>query len=194
MAAVALLAAASPVIAASALAISLLSGETPLIAHKRAGRHGATLWMLKLRTMWGGEPRAPRRSTPFVEYIDDEAGPRVKQPVDPRVPNGFARFCRRHSIDELPQLWHVIRGEMALVGPRPATKAELRTHYGADAATVTAVKPGLAGLWQISGRNRLTYRQRRDLDIEFVRNRSVAMYGKILLKTIPEVFGGANSW
>ncbi len=194
LASVALFAAASPVIAASALTVSLLSGRTPLIAHRRVGWQGRTLWMLKLRTMWDSGQNAPRTGTGWVEYINDEAGPSQKHPADPRVQSWFARFCRRHSIDELPQLWHVIRGEMALVGPRPATASELRTYYGSDAEIILEIKPGIAGLWQISGRNRLTYEERRDLDVEFVRHRSVGMYCRILLRTIPEVLRGSNSW
>jgi exopolysaccharide production protein ExoY len=194
VASVALFAAVSPVLAASAVTVSLLSGRTPLIAHRRVGWRGTTLWMLKLRTMWGPSPEVLRPRSLWVEYIDDESGPRQKRRDDPRVPNWFARFCRRHSIDELPQLWHVIRGEMALVGPRPATASELRTHYGGDAETMLAVKPGIAGLWQISGRNRLSYEQRRNLDLQFVRHRTLGMYASILIRTIPEVFRGSNSW
>jgi lipopolysaccharide/colanic/teichoic acid biosynthesis glycosyltransferase len=129
-----------------------------------------------------------------VEYIDDERGPEGKLENDPRVPGKFPQFLRRHSIDELPQLWHVIAGEMSLVGPRPVTQRELRKYYGAHADEVLRVMPGLAGLWQISGRNRLTYDDRRRLDLEFVRNRSVKMYVGILLRTIPEVLRGQNSW
>lgn len=189
-----LLAGCSPILGASAVAVSLLSGRTPFIAHKRVGWRGATLWMLKLRTMWGEESGAAGRRTRWVEYIDDEAGPARKQAEDARVPNGFAQFCRRHSIDELPQLWHVIKGEMALVGPRPVTASELRQHYGRDGRAVFEAKPGLAGLWQVSGRNRLSYEQRRELDLEFVRRRSLRMYFRILLRAVPEIVSGANSW
>jgi lipopolysaccharide/colanic/teichoic acid biosynthesis glycosyltransferase len=150
--------------------------------------------MLKLRTMWGAPQVFQGRTTRWVEYIDDGHGPQVKQPTDPRVPNTFARFCRRYSIDELPQLWHVMRGEMALVGPRPVTAEELRKHYGSAAKEILAVKPGIAGLWQVTGRNRLTYAERRNLDLHFVRNRSARMYFKILARTLPEVLSGANSW
>ncbi|MDE3166580.1 MAG: sugar transferase [Acidobacteriota bacterium] len=108
--------------------------------------------------------------------------------------HAFARFCRRHSIDELPQLWHVAAGAMSLIGPRPMTRAELRRHYGKDAAEIVRVKPGLAGLWQVSGRNRLTYEERRRLDLQFVREGGPGMYLKILLRTLPEVFGGENTW
>jgi exopolysaccharide production protein ExoY len=147
--------------------------------------------MIKLRTMWDEEPGSSAR---WIERITCESGAETKDPDDRRVPNWFARFCRRHSVDEIPQLWHVIRGEMSLVGPRPVTAEELRRYYGADAEEMLQVKPGLAGLWQISGRNRLTYSQRKRLDLEYVRERSVRMYLKILLRTIPEVLTGSNSW
>lgn len=184
----------SPIMAVSGAAVLLLSRRTPLIAHRRVGWRGTTLWMLKLRTMWGPPAGPPRHASRWVEYIDDDHGPRQKHPADPRVANRFASFCRRHSIDELPQLWHVVRGEMALVGPRPVTTSEIHTHYGADADTILAVKPGIAGLWQVSGRNWLSYEQRRDLDVQFVRGRTFGLYARILARTIPEVFRGSNSW
>ena len=188
-----LLVSVSPLVAASAVAVSLASGRSPLIAHRRVGWKGSDLWMLKLRTMWeSGE--TPTRRFSIVEYIDDHEGPNRKAPQDGRVPNSFARFCRRHSIDELPQLWHVLRGEMALIGPRPLTREEFRRHYGPSAEDVLEVKPGLAGLWQVSGRNRLTYADRRRLDLVFVRYRSLRMYLKVLLRTLPEVVQGSNSW
>lgn len=198
LASVMLFAALSPILLASAVAISLLSGRAPLIAHRRVGWRGATLWMLKLRTMWGTEvgeaDRPAGRTSGLIEFIEDGDGPELKQSGDPRVTNCFARFCRKHSIDEMPQLWHVIRGEMSLVGPRPVTDAEIQRHYGTDADEVLQVRPGLAGLWQISGRNRLNYTERRRLDLRYVRDRSVRMYLRILLRTIPEVWSGSNSW
>jgi len=190
----ALFAALSPVLAGSALAVSLLSGRTPLIAHRRVGFRGEPLWMLKLRTMWGQEQTGVRRRSRWVEYVEDHAGPERKQTGDPRVTSRFARFCRRHSIDELPQLWHVVRGEMSLVGPRPVTAEELHRYYGASAEELLQVRPGLAGLWQISGRNRLTYSERKQLDLDLVRNRTLRLYLKILLRTIPEVWSGTNAW
>lgn len=182
---------ALPVMAAAALVVWMLSGRSPLIAHRRVGWRGRTLWMLKLRTMWGGDADSERA---WVEHIDDDTGPEQKSQADPRVRSRFARFCRRHSIDELPQLWHVAAGEMSLVGPRPMTERELIAHYGDDAGEILRAKPGLAGLWQVSGRNRLTYEERRRLDLRLVRERSVRMYFGILLRTLPEVFSGENSW
>jgi exopolysaccharide production protein ExoY len=195
-AAAVLLAAASPLLAGSALAIWAASGRSPLIAHRRVGWCGETLWMLKLRTMWGegADPVSKRSGGGWIEYIDDDSGPAGKSADDPRVSHWFARFCRRHSLDELPQLWHVLSGAMALVGPRPVTAREIRQFYGGDAEEVLSVKPGLAGLWQTSGRNRLTFEERRKLDLRFVRSRSLGMYLRILLRTLPEVWDGSNSW
>jgi lipopolysaccharide/colanic/teichoic acid biosynthesis glycosyltransferase len=188
---VAIFAALSPLVAASAIAVAIASRQSPFIAHRRLGWRGETLWMIKLRTMWDEGSRRDRR---WVERIACDSGSDGKNPDDPRVPNGFARFCRRHSIDEIPQLWHVIRGQMSLVGPRPVTAEELRRYYGADGEEMLALKPGLAGLWQVSGRSRLTYSQRKRLDLQYVRERSLRMYLRILLRTIPEVMTGSNSW
>jgi lipopolysaccharide/colanic/teichoic acid biosynthesis glycosyltransferase len=194
LASVTLLTALAPVLLPCAALLWLLSGRSPLIAHRRVGWHGQALWMIKLRTMWdprsGNAPVAIR----WIEYIEDTVGPRHKRSDDPRVISEFARFCRRHSIDELPQLWHVMRGEMSLVGPRPITEAEIERYYGADADEVLRMKPGIAGLWQVSGRNLLTYSDRRALDLELVRRYSVRLYLEVLLRTIPEVLSGVNSW
>ena len=176
----------------SALVIRIRSGSSPFIAHRRVGRDGSPLWVLKLRTMWGHSAAA--KTAGAVEYINDVEGPERKEENDPRVPGPFPQFLRRHSIDELPQFWHVLTGEMSLVGPRPLTDRELRKYYGVHADEVLRVKPGLAGLWQISGRNRLTYAERCQLDLEFVRNRTLGMYASILLRTVPEVLRGQNSW
>jgi lipopolysaccharide/colanic/teichoic acid biosynthesis glycosyltransferase len=195
-AAAVLLAVASPVLVGSALAIWAASRRSPLIAHRRVGWQGETLWMLKLRTMWGTPADPAPATNPFrwIEYIDDDDGPAAKCAEDPRVNHWFARFCRRHSLDELPQLWHVLSGRMALVGPRPVTSREIRQYYGSDAEEVLSVKPGLAGLWQTSGRNRLTFAERKELDLLFVRRRSLRMYASILLRTFPEIWNGSNSW
>jgi exopolysaccharide production protein ExoY len=193
-ASLALLAALAPLIVGIAAAVWALSGRSPLIAHRRVGWQGATLWMLKFRTMWPQAAERGANARQWVELIVDTAGPEGKQDGDPRVTNSFARFCRRHSLDEIPQLWHVLRGEMALVGPRPITDAEMRRYYGNCADEVLQVKPGIAGLWQTSGRSGLSYGERRALDLRFVRQRSLRMYGDIVLRTFREVWNGSNAW
>ncbi len=192
IAALILLGATLPVMIAAGLAIRILSGRTPLIAHRRVGWNGSVLWMLKLRTMWhGGAPAAGPRG--WIEWIEDEAGPARKAAGDDRIPHAFARFCRRHSLDELPQLWHVVRGEMALIGPRPVTSSEIRLYYGTAAEEVLRARPGIAGLWQTSGRNSLTYQARVRMDLEFVRNRSAAMYWRIFRATLVEIWTGRGA-
>ena len=176
-----------------ATVIALQSGESPLIAVLRSGRFGRPLWLLKFRTMWPkrGTLKYPMR---LVEYVIDEAGPMRKGPSDERVPSRFARLCRRFSLDEIPQLLNVISGQMSLVAPRPLTGSELREHYREHAAEVLSVKPGITGLWQISGRNSLTYAERRRLDIQLIRTLTPMLYLRILLRTIPVVVTGRNSW
>ena len=172
--------------------VAALSGRSPLVAHLRVGQFGAPLWTLKFRTMW------PRRSQAIggglIEYIIDERGPGDKRSADPRITSRFARFCRRFSVDELPQLVHVVRGEMSLVAPRPLTVGELQKYYGSDASEILTVRPGVTGLWQVSGRSQLTYEQRRELDLFLVRHRSLRLYFTILLRTIPAVLTGKDGW
>lgn len=193
MAAVGVLVVLAPLMAIVAILTAVLSRTSPLIAHRRLGRGGSPLWVLKFRTMWRPGKRPAGRFA-LVEYIVDETGPGEKEVRDDRICSPFARFCRRHSIDELPQLLHVVRGEMSLVGPRPITDTEWKRHYRPHAAEVLDVKPGLSGLWQIQGRSRLTYEQRRDLDLALVRNRSLKLYFQILLWTLPEIWRGRNAW
>jgi exopolysaccharide production protein ExoY len=187
----------SPFLAAVAVTILLLSGRAPLVAHRRLGRDGRPFWMLKFRTMWSDD-RGPRQGTlgqlGLIEQLRGETVPEVKTSADPRVTSRFAAFCRRHSIDELPQLWHVARSEMSLVGPRPMTPSEWARYYGESAAEVLRLKPGLSGLWQTRGRNRLTYRQRRRLDIFLARHYCLLLYLRILGQTVPRVLAGRNAW
>ena len=193
LAALFILLALSPFLLIVGIATACLSRTSPLIAHRRLGLGGSPLWVLKFRTMWRRGAR-PAGHFALVEYIVDESGPLEKGVRDQRISSRFAHFCRRHSIDELPQLIQVVRGEMSLVGPRPITDSEWRLHYRRHAAEVLEVKPGLSGLWQIQGRSRLSYEQRRDLDLALVRNRSLKLYFQILLWTLPEIWSGRNAW
>lgn len=189
----ALFALASPAIATSAMAVAALSRQSPFVAHLRVGRDGKTFWVKKLRTMWTQDrPPASRRG--WVEYIVAEPADDGKDQRDPRVSSRFAGFCRRHSIDELPQLWHVARGEMALVGPRPLTRSELSRFYGAQAAELLSVKPGITGLWQVYGRSAIRFPLRSAMDLELVRTLTAGMYLKILWRTLPAVIFGKNAW
>lgn len=182
--AIPLLIGAVPVIAGAAFTVWALSRRGPFLAHRRIGQGGAALDVIKLRTMWNNE--SEDSGVPVPEFVKTED--------DPRITSSFARFCRRHSIDELPQLLQVVLGQMSLVGPRPLTRQEMSEHYSDAEAAVTHLRPGISGLWQVRGRNRLNYRQRRRLDLFLVRRYSLALYLRILLATVGSVITGRDAW
>jgi len=179
-----------PLAVAIGLAIAILSGRSPLIRHGRVGWRGVPLPMLKFRTMW--EKGLPRNYSTLIEDVAD-AIPASKREGDPRVVSTFAAFCRRYSLDEIPQLYHVARGQMSFVGPRPITRDELDAYYGAHAAEVLRLRPGITGLWQILGRSRLNYSRRMKLDVLLVRRASPYLYLWILLRTVPKVVRGYDA-
>jgi lipopolysaccharide/colanic/teichoic acid biosynthesis glycosyltransferase len=182
---------ATPVLIAAGATISILSRRSPFIAHLRVGTGGVPFWMWKLRTMWDTSS-PPEGSWTFVERISGTEIPEDKIEPDPRVSSRFALFCRVHSIDELPQLFHVLFTQMSLVGPRPITREELDRYYGSSADEVLRMRPGLTGLWQVSGRNALSYAERRKLDLELAGRFNVRLYFTILLRTIPKLISGAS--
>jgi exopolysaccharide production protein ExoY len=184
--------AAAPALLVSAGLVFALSRKSPFIAHLRIGQGGAPFWMWKLRTMWDdAEPLANRWTV--VERIARTDVPDSKSGPDPRVRNWFASFCRKYSIDELPQFLHVAAGRMSLVGPRPITAEELDRYYGNDSTEILRLRAGLTGLWQVNGRNRLSYTRRRELDLLLVNQFSLQLYFTILLKTVPKVLSGADA-
>jgi exopolysaccharide production protein ExoY len=182
----------APILLAAGFGVVVLSRRSPVIAHKRVGRYGRPLWVLKLRTMWDDSP--PFRLALVEKVLVARSDFRLKTRADARVRSRFAAWCRRYSIDELPQLWNVVRGDMALIGPRPLTAEEIQIHYGAQAVELLSRKPGISGLWQISGRSLLSYRQRRRLDLFMIRKWSVRLYLRILAVTVPNVIAGRNAW
>jgi exopolysaccharide production protein ExoY len=176
------------------IAVALASRKSPFIAHRRLGRYGQEFWMLKIRTMWDRhQAPASQTASPFIEYIADTHVPPFKAAHDPRVTSRLALFCRRFSLDELPQLIHVLSGSMRFVGPRPITRAEWDEYYGASAAEVLSVSPGITGLWQVIGRNRLTYAQRRRLDLFYARHNRPQLDLQLLLRTPARVLSGRNA-
>ena len=189
-----LLSAILPLLALAGFLIVLRSRRCPLVAHERVGQNGKPIRLLKLRTMWGRPAALPGRRFYFIERLRPEPAVKAKKSNDPRVTGAFAAACRKYSIDELPQLWHVVAGDLALVGPRPLMADELSDHYGPAAGEVLRIKPGLTGLWQVRGRSRLAYRQRRRLDLFLVRHWSLRLYSGILLTTIPRVLTGKDAW
>lgn len=163
-----------------------LSSPGPMIfAQYRIGRGGRQFKFYKFRSMHvDAEEKLkeflasnPSASAQWAEYR--------KLTNDPRITR-FGRFIRRTSLDELPQLWNVLTGDMSLVGPRPVTASE-KEKYGEFWASYCAVRPGLTGLWQVSGRSKLTYSDRVALDHRYVNDLSLVSDGKILLRTVAVV-------
>ena len=119
----------------------------------------------------------------YAEYVSN--GYKLPPSRDPRV-SGVGRVLRRWSLDELPQLFNVLEGTMSLVGPRPIVPEEI-THYGRNAALFLSLKPGMTGMWAVSGRSGVRYPDRVDLELEYVRNWSVFRDLGILARTLPAV-------
>jgi exopolysaccharide production protein ExoY len=188
-----LLIAAAPVLAVTGVVVIALSRRSPFVAHLRVGQDQTPFWMLKLRTMWTDDVARGHERGWIERVVAEPEGP-SKTAGDGRVTSRFAAFCRRHSIDELPQLWHVFRGEMSLVGPRPLTRGEIDRYIGANAAELLSRKPGLTGLWQVTGRSAVPFPKRAELDLQLVRSLTPRVYWKILLRTIPTLIHGRGAW
>jgi Undecaprenyl-phosphate galactose phosphotransferase WbaP len=161
-------------------------GGPALYRHRRIGAGGRVFDCIKFRSMVKDADRVLRRVLATNPAAAAEWAATQKLRDDPRVTR-IGRFLRRSSLDELPQLLNVIRGEMSLVGPRPIVQAEV-ARYGADIEHYYAAKPGVTGLWQVSGRSDMSYGRRVKLDAWYVRNWTLWHDIAILFKTIPAVF------
>jgi len=183
--------AASPVL----LLISLFlwrEGGPIIYRHRRIGRGGRPFECLKFRTMIPNADQILRDMLARDPELKREWLRDRKLRNDPRV-TWTGRFLRRTSLDELPQLWNILRGEMSLVGPRPIVREELR-RYGRNVREYLAVLPGITGLWQVTGRNDTNYRRRVVLDTYYVRNRTLLLDIYILLKTTRVVLRGGGAY
>ncbi len=179
-----------------AIAIKLDSPGPVLFWQRRVGRDLAPFRVAKFRTMGDGcDTDAHRRYVEAMirEKEADDGSPRPMQKLqrDPRITK-VGTFLRRTSVDEVPQLWNVLRGEMSLVGPRPPIQYEV-DNYPTRAFRRFAVRPGLTGLWQVRGRSLTTFAEMIDLDTEYVERRSLLLNLKILLLTIPTVIDGKGA-
>jgi Undecaprenyl-phosphate galactose phosphotransferase WbaP len=184
-----LILAAAPVLililAAIAAAVRISSPGPIFFSHRRIRRHGAFFTMWKFRTMCGNSAEVLERHLASNPQARAEWKKTHKLKRDPRV-TAVGEFLRRTSLDELPQCWNVLAGSMSLVGPRPIVAAEVEK-YGEFFADYCMVKPGITGLWQVSGRSACTYPERVQLDRQYARSWSLWGDLKILIKTLPSV-------
>ena len=170
-----------PVLATLCAVIRLDSPGPALYRQARVGRDGRIFTMYKLRSM-STSAEAERSG---LDDVNEADGVLFKMQQDPRITR-LGSWLRRYSLDELPQLWNVVRGDMSLVGPRPALPDEV-ARYDTDPRRRLVVKPGCTGLWQVSGRSDLTWEQSVRLDLRYVDNWSLRLDVVILLRTISAV-------
>jgi len=171
----------APLLLGSALAIKLSSAGPVFFRQVRCGLHGHRFEMLKLRTMTAD---AEARKAGLLE-LNEMDGPVFKIREDPRITK-VGRLLRRFSIDEFPQFWNVLRGDMSLVGPRPPTPDEVMQYRGGVRRRLS-MRPGLTCLWQVSGRNEVSFEEWMALDLEYIDTWSLETDLRILLRTIPTV-------
>lgn len=160
--------------------------------HRRVGHNGRTFHCLKFRTMVTNGDEVLRQYLAANPEAAEEWKATRKLKNDPRV-TAIGNVLRKLSLDELPQLINIIRGEMSVVGPRPVVDEELN-YYESAASYYLSTRPGLTGLWQISGRNDVSYKERIDYDTQYVRNWSMMQDVCIIFKTIPAVCMSRGSY
>jgi exopolysaccharide production protein ExoY len=180
-----------PLIVLIGLTIKLSMGGPVIYAHRRVGHNGAPFNCYKFRTMAVNSDELLRKYLASDPDAAQEWLSTRKLRNDPRV-TALGNALRRSSLDELPQLLNVLRGEMSCVGPRPIVAEELEI-YGRHAKEYLRARPGMTGAWQVSGRSDTTYQERVALDCAYVSNWSVWLDLLILLKTIPAAIGSRGS-
>jgi len=178
----------APLLLLAAICIKLESRGPVLYKSKRVGRGGRSFTFFKLRSMVNGADLARDR----LSHLNESDGPVFKIARDPRVTR-IGRFLRTTSIDELPQLFNVLRGDMSLVGPRPPIAEEV-AQYEPWQFRRLEVRPGLTCLWQISGRSRIGFQEWMRLDLEYIRKQSFWLDVKILIRTIPAVLSREGAY
>lgn len=175
-----------PIIALISACIWLVDGAPVFYGHRRIGRNGRVFSCLKFRSMARGSDVLLSKllASDVTAQAEWEISQKLKN--DPRIIPGIGHFLRRSSLDELPQLFNVFKGEMSLVGPRPVTDLELG-NYGEYLDYYLSLRPGITGLWQISGRSEIGYEQRVRLDASYATQMSAGVDLRIMISTLPVV-------
>jgi exopolysaccharide biosynthesis polyprenyl glycosylphosphotransferase len=182
------LAAGAPIVALVALMIKLESPGPVLFRQERVGKNGRRFELYKFRSMVEGA----EKQVDALNALNEADGPIFKIRNDPRITT-LGKWLRRLSLDELPQFYNVLRGDMSLIGPRPPLPAEV-ARYQEWHKRRLEVSPGLTGLWQVSGRSELTFDEMALLDIYYIENWSLGLDTKIFWQTIPRVLFGSGAY
>ena len=182
----------SPMILMVTMLLLISQGRPILIKHRRVGRNGKSFGCLKFRTMVVNAEAVLQDYLATSPALRAEWDATHKLKNDPRI-TPLGKALRKSSLDELPQLLNIVRGDMSVVGPRPIVQDEVK-HYGNYIADYTKVRPGLTGLWQVSGRSDVSYKHRVLLDVTYVKNWKFSNDMMIILKTVPAVLNSAGSY
>jgi lipopolysaccharide/colanic/teichoic acid biosynthesis glycosyltransferase len=181
----------SPLLAVVAVLVVLDSPGPALFSQRRLGRFGRPIRCLKFRSMYeDAEARLLADPVLFRRYVEHDY--KVPAAIDTRITR-IGRFIRRTSLDELPQLWNVLKGEMSLVGPRPIVPDEIH-HYNGEGPLLLSLKPGMTGAWQVSGRSSVSYPERATVELEYVEGWSLWRDLGILVRTLPAVLLGRGAY
>jgi exopolysaccharide biosynthesis polyprenyl glycosylphosphotransferase len=178
-----------PLFLGVALAIRLEDPGPVLFKQRRVGRWGELFTMWKFRSMYTD---AEERKKELMAQNEMEGGVLFKMKDDPRITQ-VGRIIRKTSIDELPQLWNVLKGEMSLVGPRPPVPQEVDQYSLADRRRLEVI-PGITCIWQVSGRSDIPFDQQVELDVQYIQSQSFWNDIKILLKTVPALLFGTGAY
>ncbi|MDO4300477.1 MAG: sugar transferase [Clostridia bacterium] len=178
----------SPVMIITAAAIVIESPGSPIFAQERVGRNGKIFKMYKFRSMCLDAEKKLKK----LQSQNEADGPVFKIKDDPRITR-IGRFIRKYSIDELMQLFNIFKGDMSVVGPRPALPGEV-AEYDDFAKLRLLVKPGLSCYWQISGRSNIGFSEWMQLDVKYIREMSILTDIKIILLTIPAILKGDGAY
>jgi undecaprenyl-phosphate galactose phosphotransferase len=176
-----------PIGIAAALLIKITSPGPIFYSSKRVGKDGQQIYCWKFRTM---HQNAEKK---LLELLRDN--PKLKQEwdtyfklkEDPRI-SAIGKILRKTSLDELPQFFNVLKGDLSVVGPRPVTEEEIKKYFGSKASKILSVRPGLTGIWQTSGRSLLTFEERIRLEESYIDRQSLTLDLRIICKTIPAMF------
>jgi len=174
----------SPMLMLIALSIRFFSKGKIVYAHERVGRGGNSFRCLKFRTMYADADQRLIEILANNPEMRKEWEQNHKLKNDPRV-TPIGKFLRKTSLDEFPQFFNVLRGDLSVVGPRPVVRSEIQNHIGSKASTILSVRPGITGLWQVSGRSDTSYATRIQLDEKYIQEQSLFLDLKLIFKTIP---------
>lgn len=184
---------ATPILFIIALIIKLSSRGKLIYSHERIGRGGRPFRCYKFRTMYADADQRLKDLLASDPTLKAEWERNFKLKNDPRV-TPFGAFLRKTSLDELPQFWNVLKGDLSVVGPRPVVREEVEKHFGEKASKILSIRPGLTGLWQVSGRSDISYQKRIALDEIYIDQRSLWLDITLIARTIPAMISSRGAY